>query len=249
MIADDRRPTIVFLHGTRLTGSQWAVQAASLGDDFHCLAVDLPGHGTAAEIPFDVDDAADRVAAIIAADAHDGRAIVVGLSLGGFVGMALAARHPELVTGLVVVGASGEPLGFRSFGYRLLGAMFQFVPVRMLDVANRVYFSRRYPTVAAEPILAGGFWFRGGAAAVRSLVGQAFRPRLAAYPGPSLLINGEFDVVFRPTARSFGDVAVDPRRVVIRRATHLVNLDQPEAFTAAIRRFAREITTSRQAAG
>lgn len=245
----DERPTIVFLHGTRLTGSQWAVQAATLSDEFHCLAVDLPGHGVAAGIPFDVDDAADRVAAIIEADAHAGRAIVVGLSLGGFVAMALAARHPERVSALVVVGASGEPTGVRSFGYRLLGAVFQFAPLPVLERANRAYFSRRYPTVAAEPILSGGFWFRGGAAAVRSLVGQQFRPRLAAYPGPTLLINGELDLVFRPTARSFADVAVDARRVVIRRATHLVNLDQPEAFTAALRRFAREIATRRDAPG
>ncbi len=211
--------------------------------------MDLPGHGIAAGIPFDVDDAADRVDAIIAADAHDGRAIVVGLSLGGFVAMALAARHPAAVAALVVVGASGDPVGFRSFGYRLLGAAFQHLPLRFLERANRAYFSRRYPSVAAEPILAGGFWFRGGAAAVRSLVGQEFRPRLAAYPGPSLLINGELDVVFRPTARSFAAVAVDGRHVVIRRATHLVNLDQPEAFTAAVRRFAREITTPRETAG
>jgi pimeloyl-ACP methyl ester carboxylesterase len=248
-MADDDRPTIVFLHGTRLTGSQWAVQAAMLGDEFHCLAVDLPGHGIAAAVPFDVDDAADRVAAIIETEAHAGRAIVVGLSLGGFVAMALAARHPERVSALVVVGASGEPIGARSLGYRLLGAVFQFVPLRVLERANRAYFSRRYPTVAAEPILAGGFWFRGGAAAIRSLVGQQFRPRLAAYPGSTLLINGELDLVFRPTARAFADVAVDARRIVIRRATHLVNLDQPEAFTAAVRRFAREIATRREAAG
>jgi len=243
----DLRPTIVFLHGTRLTGSQWAVQAATLADEFHCLAVDLPGHGVAAAIPFDVDDAADRVARIIETDAHGGRAIVVGLSLGGFVAMALAARHRDRVAGLVVVGASGEPTGFRSLGYRLLGAMFQLVPLAVLERANRAYFTWRYPAVAAEPILAGGFWFRGGAAAVRSLVGQEFRPRLAAYPGPTLLVNGELDLAFRPTERSFADAAVDARRVVIRRATHLVNLDRPEAFTAVVRRFAREVTTRREA--
>jgi pimeloyl-ACP methyl ester carboxylesterase len=76
---------------------------------------------------------------------------------------------------------------------------------------------------------------------VRALVGQRFKPRLAAYPGPSLLINGEFDLFFRPTERAFADVAADPRRAMIRRATHLTNLDQPEAFSALIRRFARSI--------
>jgi len=40
---------------------------------------------------------------------------------------------------------------------------------------------------------------------------------------------------------SFADVAADPRRVVIRRASHLVNLEQPEAFTAVVRRFVRSL--------
>jgi pimeloyl-ACP methyl ester carboxylesterase len=241
----DRRPTIVFLHGTRLTGAQWAVELVRLADEFHCIALDLPGHGVAADIPFTVDVAAARVAALIADEGHGGRAILVGLSLGGFVAMAVAGRWPDRVSGLVVSGASGEPSGVRSVGYRLLGAAFQYLPLGILDRANRWYFAHRYPAVAAEPLLAGGFWFRGGAMAIRSLIGEPFRPRLAAYPGPTLLVNGEFDLWFRPTERSFADVAVDARRVVIRRATHLVNLDQPEAFTAVIRRFAGEVTRGR----
>ena len=39
--------------------------------------------------------------------------------------------------------------------------------------------------------MAGGFWSIGGAAAVRTLVGQRFAPRLAAYPGATLILNGE----------------------------------------------------------
>ena len=237
----DARPTIVFLHGTRLSGAQWAVEVVRLGDEFHCIAVDLPGHGSAADEPFTVEGAAARVAEVIAAEAHAGRAILVGLSLGGFVAMAVAAQWPDRVAGLVISGASGEPTGVRSFGYRLLGAAFAHIPLRALDGVNRWYFGRRYPAATAEPLLAGGFWFRGGAVAVRSLVGQRFRDRLAAYPGPTLLLNGEFDLYFRPTERSFATVAVDGRRAVIRRATHLANLDQPEAFTAAVRRFAREV--------
>jgi pimeloyl-ACP methyl ester carboxylesterase len=156
--------------------------------------------------------------------------------------MTVAARRPERVAGLVIVGASGEPVGLRSLGYRLLGAAFQHVPVGVLERTNRWYFARRYPAVAAEPILAAGFSFRGGAAAVRSLVGERFRPRLAAYPGPTLIVNGELDLFFRPTARSFAAVAADARRVVIPRATHLVNLDQPEAFSRHLRRFARDVS-------
>ena len=85
--AGDVRPTIVFLHGTRLTGSQWASQVAALSDAYHCLAVDLPGHGNQHGVTFTLEGAADRVGDLIRREAHGGRAIVVGLSLGGYVAM------------------------------------------------------------------------------------------------------------------------------------------------------------------
>jgi pimeloyl-ACP methyl ester carboxylesterase len=233
--------TIVFLHGTRLTGAEWAVQVADLSDEFACLTPDLPGHGSAEDVPFTVEGAAERVADLIAREAAGGRAILVGLSLGGYVAMAVAARWPERVAGLAISGATAEPLPPRSLFYQGLAAIFRWVPEAALDAINRWFFGWRYPTRIAAPIIAGGFSFAGGARAVSALVGERFKPRLAAYPGPSLLINGEFDLFFRPTERSFADVAADPRRALVRRATHLTNLDQPAAFTSLIRGFARSI--------
>ena len=235
------RRTIVFLHGTRLTGAEWAVQVADLSDEFTCLTPDLPGHGSAEEVPFTVEGAAERVAELIARETPDGRAILVGLSLGGYVAMAVAARWPERVSGLAISGATAEPVPPRSLFYHGLAAVFRWIPESILDSVNRWFFGWRYPARIAEPILAEGFSFAGGARAVRALVGERFKPRLAAYPGPSLLMNGEFDLFFRPTERSFADVAADPRRALVRRATHLTNLDQPDVFTALIRRFARSI--------
>ena len=66
-------------------------------------------------------------------------------------------------------------------------------------------------------------------------------PRLAAYPGATLILNGELDVIFRLGAPTFAAAAVDPRRVRLAGATHLANLDRPLAFTAAVRRFARSL--------
>jgi pimeloyl-ACP methyl ester carboxylesterase len=237
----DSRRTIVFLHGTRLTGAAWATQVEALQSEFHCLTPDLPGHGRAEHETFDVDAAAGQVAGLIEREAHDGRAIVVGLSLGGYVAMAVAARWPERVAGLAISGATGEPRGLRALAFRGLATVFSVVPERLLDAVNRWFFGWRYPPDVAAPILAEGFSFSGGAVAVRSLVGSEFKPRLASYPGPSLLINGEFDLFFRPGEASFAAAAANPRRVIVRRATHLTNLDQPERFTATIRRFARSI--------
>jgi len=138
-------------------------------------------------------------------------------------------------------GATAEPVSTRSIAYRGLAAIFSKSPERTLDAVNRRSFGRRFPREIAGPILAGGFFFGGGAVAIRSLIGQRFKPRLAAYPGPSLFVTGEYDLFFRPTERSFAEVATNPQRVLIRGATHLTNLDRPEAFSAAIREFALRI--------
>ncbi len=232
-------PAIVFLHGTRLTRAVWALQLDALGDEFHTIALDLPGHGDRATERFDLDGAVDVVVAAIRDEAAGGRSIIVGLSLGGYVAMALAASHPELVRGLVVAGASAEPVGARVLAYRTLAAAMARFDSRSLDRLSGWFFRARYGAAIADPIVAGGFWSAGGAIALGALVNERFIPRLAAYPGPSLILNGEYDLLFRLSARTFATAARDARRLVLAGALHLSNLDRPASFNLAVREFAR----------
>jgi pimeloyl-ACP methyl ester carboxylesterase len=230
-------PAIVFIHGTRLTGATWGPQLAGLSGTYRTIAVDLPAHGSRASETFTLDSAVESLATTIREEAADGRAVVVGLSLGGYVGMALAAREPDLVRGLVLSGATAEPVGLRILPFLALAGVMNKVELGRLDRVNASFFRRRFPPAIAEPIIAGGFWSRGGAAALRAVAGERFAPRLAAYPGPTLILNGEYDLPFRLFARSFAAVAHDARRVRLRGASHLANLDRPAAFTEAVRRF------------
>jgi pimeloyl-ACP methyl ester carboxylesterase len=76
---------------------------------------------------------------------------------------------------------------------------------------------------------------------LQAIAGQRFIPRLSAYPGPTLLLNGEYDLPFRLTAGRFSRAARRSRRVRLAGATHLANLDRPAAFSEAIRQFARSL--------
>lgn len=229
-------PAIVFLHGTRLTRSMWRAQMIGLADAYRVVAVDLPGHGALADEAFTLDAAADAVAAAIR-ETDAGRAVVAGLSLGGYVAMHLAARDAGLVRGLVLSGATAEPVAWRAVPYQALGVALARLPIGWLDAADRWFFRSRFPAEIGGPVIAGGFWYRGGGAAVLSLVGKRFVPRLAAFGGPVLLLNGVYDIPFRVSAPVFARAAPQARLVRLSGAVHLANLDQPRAFNAAVRGF------------
>lgn len=231
---------IVFIHSTRLTRTMWRPQIEALRDTFRVVAVDLPGHGSQVATPFTLEAAAEHVAAAIRAEG--GTAVVVGLSLGGYVGMDVAARYPGFVRGLVVSGSTAEPVAWRAVPYRVLATVLERFDGPRLDAVNRWFFRTRFPAAIADPIVEGGFWYAGGADALRALVGQSFVGRLASYPGPTLLLNGTYDVPFRLSARTFANAARRPQRVRLRGATHLANLDRPAAFSTAVRRFAEALS-------
>ncbi|MEV1206501.1 alpha/beta fold hydrolase, partial [Microbispora rosea] len=110
---------VVFVHGIRLSGTMWSPVRALLRAP--SAAPDLPGHGRRRGLPYGTEAACDVVAETIAG--LGGRALVVGLSLGGYVGIATAARHPDLVAGLVAMGCTARPDRPRAHAYRLAGSL------------------------------------------------------------------------------------------------------------------------------
>ncbi|MDP3899155.1 MAG: alpha/beta fold hydrolase [Mesorhizobium sp.] len=107
---DPQSPAIVFLHALATSSWMWQEQTALL-PDFRCLCVDLPGHGLSNAIAWrSFDDAADQIADVIRARSPNGRAHVVGLSLGSYVGLTLISRHADCVDRAVLSGLNVLPL-------------------------------------------------------------------------------------------------------------------------------------------
>jgi pimeloyl-ACP methyl ester carboxylesterase len=98
--------SIVFLHGLGLSGAMWQPQFQRL-PDYHCLAPDLPEHGKSADIgPFTLKEASRQVADLIRRYTPDGRAHVVGLSMGGAVAVRMLLDVPEVIDHVIVSGAA-----------------------------------------------------------------------------------------------------------------------------------------------
>lgn len=92
---------IVLLHGFTQNSRCWAPFDAYLGTHHEIVAIDLPGHGDSAGIVSDLEGTAQLVAAVIEPS------IVIGYSMGGRIALHLALARPELVRGLVLIGATG----------------------------------------------------------------------------------------------------------------------------------------------
>jgi pimeloyl-ACP methyl ester carboxylesterase len=227
---------IVFVHGALMGRSVWRPQVDALSTRYRCVTVDLPGHGTQRDRAFDLDAAVAGVVRAIDEEAG-GRAILVGLSLGGYVAMTVAGRHPERVRGLVIAGSTREPQGLSRLGFLTYAWALRIVPARAVSTVALAWFRRRYGTVLAAAITAGGHFARGGAQAVRHLADGRFRDRLLAYGGPILVINGTTDLVFRIGAGRFLAGVPKVTNRVIPRAGHLSNVDRPEVFTALVEEF------------
>lgn len=229
-------PAIVFVHGAMMGRSVWAPQIERLSGRFRCISVDLPGHGTNRRTRFTLDAAADGVTEAIDR-AAGGRAVVVGLSLGGYTATAVAGRHPEKVRGLVIAGSTREPEGLSRLGFLLYAYGLRLAPEPAVRAVALAWFRRRYGPAVAGAITAGGHFAKGGSAAVRRLVGQRFRDRLKAYGGPILVINGALDLVFRIGAGRFLGGVPGVTNRMIPRAGHLSNVDAPDQFTALVEEF------------
>jgi pimeloyl-ACP methyl ester carboxylesterase len=104
---DPSLPLLVFIHGAGGDRTIWSLQTRYFAHHgWSVLALDLPGHGGSnGPVLETTHDAAEWTGRAIEAAGFD-RAAVVGHSLGAFVGLDLAAHHPEVVTRLALVGVA-----------------------------------------------------------------------------------------------------------------------------------------------
>ncbi|MFG2672371.1 alpha/beta fold hydrolase [Streptomyces sp. DT20] len=233
-------PPIVFVHGTRFSAGQWSPQLAALGTEFPAAAVDLPGHGSRSAQPWSPDAATEIIASAVDSLGH-GPALVVGHSLGGYTALEFARRRPELLRGLVLAGASASTRGAWATPYRWAAGLVPRLPTERLTQWNDRLLRRRYPADVVAATISAGYAFHTLPAAWGDVLGRFDADAMRHVDAPVLILNGEKDTVFRSGEREFARAHPNARVELIPRAGHLANFDDPDAFTGAVRRFARQL--------
>jgi pimeloyl-ACP methyl ester carboxylesterase len=175
----------------------WQPHMAELAR-FHCLAVDLPGHGRSNHLPWiSCEHAADGVARLIEARIPERRAHIVGLSLGGSVAHTLLSRHADRVESALIDGAGVLPWWGNRPTLMLFGLVSRFLHTgaasaaigRALGLDEEGRAGLRADLLAASP------------QAFRRALGDAFgvratRDELEA-PCATLLVAGQAETAVR----------------------------------------------------
>ena len=222
---------MVLLHGARASRTMWRPQVDALErSGRRALAVDLPGHGLRMDETFTVEGS---LAAIDDA-VHDvgGRAVLVGISLGGYLGISWAARNPERAAGLVAAGCCTSPDQPLTGAWRRAAQVIGRLPDRG-ERLNQVLVDRAIPPEGAAALAEGGFALDVMVDLLRAVRELRTLDDLAEVRCPVWLVNGQWDH-FRTQERRFLRACQDGHLVMVRGATHLVNLVRPVAFTRVL---------------
>lgn len=238
---------VVLLHAFPFDARTWDEVAAALPPERPVLALDLPGHGAAEGLtPAEpsLEAVADSVAASLA-EVGVGRAVVAGLSMGGYVALALAERHPGLVAGLGLLDtrSTADSDDARANRLRVAAVVEQEGTVgEVRPMAGAVLGSTSRAT-RPEVVERVAAWVEeqppaGVAWSQRAMAARPDRTAvLAGYPGPVLVLVGEEDTITPVAdAERMRSVAADAELVVVPRAGHLSAVERPEPVAQALER-------------
>ncbi len=236
----DHQRSILLLTGAGHSRLWWIPQLRMLSDEFRTIAIDMPGHGARRDERFTIEGSV--AAAREAIDEYaGGSAVVVGLSVGGYVALALVDSTPARVLGLVLSGASASYRGWGGFENRMYGYFLSAIAGRMEGKAQ-ASLRKALPADLADEILAEPLSMRGAADTLKRIPGRDYYGMAARYPGPILLLNGERDKVNRNEEAAMA-AAGGARIEMVSDAGHACSLTQPEAFSESVRVFARQAFT------
>lgn len=235
-------PVIVLWHAFPQTGVMWQGVADRLGPAFQAYTPTLPGFGAAPPHDWTVDAVADELAESLRKAGHD-RAVVGGCSMGGYVALAFARRHPDRLAGLVLANTradadSPEALAGRAATLKLVAeqgtaTLVEKVLPRLLGASTR----RDRPELVERVRTLG---CAQSAEAIRAAV-VAMRDRpdstadLPAIAAPTLVLVGAEDEFAPPEVGAAMARAIPNAELVTLPACgHLSPWEAPDAVADAI---------------
>ncbi len=231
--AGDEREPLLLTHGFGATADMWDANLEALSASRRVIRWDLRGHGRS-DAPADLERythaacVADMAALLDAAGAQ--RAVVAGMSLGGYLSLAFHLEHPERVAALVLVDTGP---GYRDDAARAAWNEWTERTAAELEARGAEAVSDSPEARAAAHV----HGLAGVVNAARGLLPQHDARVIESLPAvsvPALIVVGERDTLFLGAAAAMARRIPGARQVVIPDAGHAPNIDRPEDFDRAV---------------
>jgi 3-oxoadipate enol-lactonase len=238
---------LVFLHAFPFNRTMWEPQLKSLSDRFRVIAIDLRGHGES-DAPlwrYSMDQFADDVKGLLDHLAIR-QAVLVGLSMGGYIIFSFWRRYPERVKALVLADTRATPDNDEGRAKRIAmaQALYKDGPNAVADLMMPMLLSPASQT--GRPDLVQRVRRIITCTQLSGIIGDLMAlhdrpdsvPLLKDITCPTLVLVGEQDIGTPPSdARLIAEGIKGARLEIIPGAGHISNLEQPEAFNRAIASF------------
>jgi pimeloyl-ACP methyl ester carboxylesterase len=225
-------PPVVLVHGWGIGSTYWVPLAARLARHAHTYAPDLPGHGAS-----DHDDRplSTLELAFALAEWMDSRrlrsAILVGHSLGCQIAAELAARRPDLVTGLVLVGPTADPAAPRPGDLFVRAGRTVVLESPSLMMWGALDYARAGPGVLAGEL--------------RTMLEHRIEDVLPDVRAPVRVVRGARDrIVPQRWARAVARLVDAPEPVAVEGSAHAVNYADPDALVKVVFSLIRDLRAS-----
>lgn len=224
-------PTLLLSHGFSATSQMWEGQVAALSAKHRLVVWDMRGHG---QSDYPTDPAAYSEAATVADMAAlldqvgAETAIVGGLSLGGYMSLAFHRDHRERVSALLIIDTGP---GYRkdeardAWNRNALAIGDRYATRGLGSQASPEQRASRHRSAEGIAHAARGMLTQRDASVMESL------PTIAV---PALVVVGADDTPYLAASDYMAGKIPGAQKVVIPGAGHAANIDQPEAFNAAV---------------
>ena len=241
--------TIVFSHGLLWSGFMFHDQIAVLKNQYRCITFDFRGQGQSEVTPsgYDIENLyADAVALIDVLGCSPCH--FVGLSMGGFVGLRVAIRRPDLLKSLILIETSSDPEPTENIGrYRMLNFIARWMGLGVVsDRVMKIMFGQKFLNDPVRATLKHEWKKRmianhriGITRAVSVVINRdGVTDQLGQIGTPTLIIVGDQDVATVPAKAELMRAHIpNSRLVIIPGAGHTSTVEEPVAVTTAMAEF------------
>ncbi|HPU52277.1 MAG TPA: alpha/beta fold hydrolase [Burkholderiaceae bacterium] len=233
-------PVVLLSHGYSATSQMWRGQIDALSKDHTLVVWDMRGHGLSDSPPeqarYSAEATVDDMAALLDVVGAE-RAVIGGLSLGGYMSLMFHARYPQRVRALLILDTGP---GFRKDEARngwneqaaRTAERFETEGVTKLNTTREASTGGTHRSGAGLAMAARGMLAQRDATVIESLPGIRV---------PSLILVGADDTPFLQSAEVMAAKIAGSQKVIIPAAGHTANIDQPQAFNEAVLAFLKTL--------